>query len=157
MNQETLIYVEEKDRNEASRLAGGFALDDIKSRAYVNALGAELAMKYLSQENINVDNVRNLHSIRKILEEFDIADVILPNIHIDVRVVYDENLIFVPKIHFEYNITPDIYLVLLLSDDSSHAKFLGFFEPRLINKNNANKDYYFLEKEKLSNPYDLKS
>ncbi len=157
MEQETLIYIEERDKNEAAKLAGNFTIEDTFKRAYINALGGELAMKYLAQEEINVANIYNLHNIYKIREEFDIADIMLPNIHLDVRMVYDENFIFIPKSHFEYNLTPDIYLVFLMLDGESCVKFLGFFEPKIINKNNHNDKYYFIEKEKLSHPSDLKS
>ena len=67
---------------------------------------------------------------------------------------HKENLIFIPKEHFTYGLTPDIYVVLLLADN--YVKLLGFFEPKLINKNNQNDNYYFIEKEKLSNQTDLK-
>lgn len=157
MEQGTLIYVEENDKSEARVLAQNFAKNDVKSRAYVNALGAELGMKYLSLENINNQRLYNMHSVRKVLEEFDISDIMLANIHIDVRVVFDENYIFVPKSHFEYNILPDIYFVMQLAADHSHATFLGFFEPKLINKNNQNDKYYFIEKEKLTAPSNLKA
>ena len=157
MEQGTLIYVEENDKSEARVLAQNFAKNDVKSRAYVNALGAELGMKYLSLENINNQRLYNMHSVRKVLEEFDISDIMLANIHIDVRVVFDENYIFVPKSHFEYDILPDIYFVMLLAEDHSHATFLGFFEPKLINKNNQNDKYYFIEKEKLTAPSNLKA
>lgn len=157
MEQGTLIYVEENDKSEARVLAQSFAKNDVKSRAYVNALGAELGMKYLSLENINNQRLYNMHSVRKVLEEFDISDIMLANIHIDVRVVFDENYIFVPKSHFEYDILPDIYFVMQLAEDHSHATFLGFFEPKLINKNNQNDKYYFIEKEKLTAPSNLKA
>lgn len=156
MEQETLIYIEENDKKEARVLTQSFASKEVKSRAYINALGAELGLKYLALENINSTKTYNLHSGHKILEEMDISDIMLSNIHIDVRVIFDENLIFIPKSHFEYDILPDIYLVLNLSEDHTHAKFLGFFEPKLINKNNQNNDYYFIEKEKLSLPVNLK-
>ena len=156
-NQETLIYIEDKDRLDASVAANTFAHSDVKNRVYINALGAKLGMKYLASEDIDVSNVYNLHSIKKILEETDIADIMLSNIHIDVRVVYDENAIFIPKSHFELGLTPDIYLVFQLAKDFSCVTFLGFFEPSLINKNNANADYYFIEKEKLSPVASLKN
>lgn len=156
MEQETLIYVEENDREEAKILTKGLLNKDVKSRAYINALGAELGLKYLALENINSSKTYNLHNVHKILEEFDISDIMLANIHIDVRVVFDENNIFIPKSHFEFDILPDIYLVFVLAEDSSHVKFIGFFEPKLINKNNHNADYYFIEKEKLSSPLNLK-
>ncbi len=155
MEQDILIYVDDKEKLDASAAANSFAHKDVKNRAYINTLGAELAMKYLVSENIDVSAAKNIHSIKKILEEIDIADIMLPNIHIDVRVVFDENAIFIPKSHFEYDLTPDIYLVFNLSQDREFVKFLGFFEPKLINKNNANSDYYFIEKEKLSPALDL--
>lgn len=155
MEQDILIYIDEKEKLDASVAANAFAHKDVKNRAYINTLGAELALKYLVSENIDISQAKNIHSIKKILEETDIADIILPNIHIDVRVIFDENAIFIPKSHFEYNLTPDIYLVFNLSSDRSHVRFLGFFEPKLINKNNANSEYYFIEKEKLNSANNL--
>ena len=134
--QETLIYIDENDKKEAGINAKHFAKDDVKNRAYYNTLGAQLIKKFLTSENVDATNTYNIHSIKKILEEFDIADVMLGNIHIDVRIVFNENFIFVPKSHFKYEILPDIYLVLLMSNDKKYVKFLGFFEPKLINKNN---------------------
>ena len=156
MEQDTLIYVEENDKKEAELLTKGLLNDAVRNRAYFNALGAELGLKYLALENISNAKTYNLHNVHKILEEFDMSDIMLTNIHIDVRVVFDENQIFIPKSHFEYDILPDIYFVFLLAKDCSHVKFLGFFEPKLINKNNENKDYYFIEKEKLTSPQNLK-
>lgn len=154
--QETLIYIEDQEKLDASVAANAFAHKDVKNRAYINTLGAELALKYLASEDIDVSNIYNIHSIKKILEEMDISDIMLPNIHMDVRVVFAENAIFIPKSHFEYNLVPDIYLVFHLAKDLSYVKFLGFFDPKLINKNNANDKYYFIEKEKLSSAKDLK-
>lgn len=154
--QEPLIYIEDQEKLDASVAANAFAHKDVKNRAYINTLGAELALKYLASEDIDVSNIYNIHSIKKILEEMDISDIMLPNIHMDVRVVFDENAIFIPKSHFEYNLVPDIYLVFHLAKDLSYVKFLGFFDPKLINKNNANDKYYFIEKEKLSSAKDLK-
>ncbi len=157
MEQETLIYVEENDREEAKILTKGLLDKNVRDRAYINALGAELGMKYLALENINSSKTYNMHNVHKILEEFDISDIMLTNVHLDVRVVFDENQIFIPKSHFEYDILPDAYLVFVLAKDNSHVKFAGFFEPKLINKNNHNADYYFIEKEKLTSPVNLKA
>ena len=157
MDNKNIILIDEQEKEEARALTQSFARSDIKSRAYINALGAEVLLKYFEQQNITKEQTYNLHNIRKILEEFDISDIKLSNIHIDVRVVFDENQIFIPKTHFEYNLLPDIYVVLKLAKDHSSTEFLGFFEPKLINKNNANDKYYFIEKEKLSSPVDLKN
>src|SRR5574344_1312293 len=148
--QESLIYVENENKAEAEFMSRSFVKTDVKNRAYINALGAELVMKYLASDGIDVENTHNLHSISKILENTDVSDIMLPNIHIDVRVVFDEDKIFIPKQQFNLEITPDIYVVLKLSTDFSYMEFLGFFEQKIINLKNQNDDYYFIEKNKLS-------
>lgn len=155
--QETLIYIDENDQVDAGVSANKYTKEDVRNRAYYNTLGARLVKKFLANENVDVTNIYNIHNIQKVLEELDVSDIMLNNIHIDVRVVFNENYIFIPKSHFEYDILPDIYVVLLMSNDKKYMKFLGFFEPKLINKNNQNEEYYFIEKEKLSTPENLKT
>lgn len=154
--QETLIYIEQDNKTEAEFMSRSFVKSAIKNRAYINALGAELFIKYLASEEIDASETHNIHSISKILERFDVSDIMLPNIHIDVRVVFDENQIFIPKNHFTYEITPDIYVVLKLAKDFSHVEFLGYFEPKILNLKLKNNDYYFIGKDKLSSPETLK-
>ena len=153
--EDILIYIDEQEKLNAGIVANNFTEQETRNRTYINTLGADLLLKYLSLENIDTSNTYNIHSIKKLLQNTDISDVRLDNITIDVRVVFDENIIFVPKSHFNYEITPDIYVVFHLAEDLSNAKFLGFFEPKLINKNNENSEYYFIEKEKLTSPYEL--
>lgn len=148
--QQTLIYIENENKTEAEFMSRSFVNADLKNRAYVNALGAELVNKYLASEGIDVSENHNLHSISKILEVLDISDIMLPNIHIDVRVVFNEQQIFVPKSHFDYNILPDVYVVLKLSKDFDSVEMLGYVEPSKIDKNNQNSDYYFVDKDLLS-------
>ena len=154
--QGTLIYIDENDKKNAGISANNFAKEDTRNRAYYNDLGARLVQKFLASENIDVSDIYNIHKIHKIVEELDISDIMLKNIHLDVRVVFNENFIFIPKSHFIYDILPDIYLVLLMSNDKKSMRFLGFFEPKLINKNNQNEEYYFIEKEKLTPVENLK-
>ena len=54
---EQLIYIDQNDKIEASKMAKNFTIEETKMRAYVNALGTELATKYLAQENINISNI----------------------------------------------------------------------------------------------------
>ena len=56
LNQDTLIYIEDNDKIEASIAAKGFADKETQNRAYINTLGAELALKYLNSENIDILN-----------------------------------------------------------------------------------------------------
>ena len=102
--QQAIIYIENENKTEAEFMSRSFVKKEVKNRAYINALGAELASKYLASEGIDTTETHNLHSISKILEKIDVADIMLPNIHIDVRVVFDENQIFIPKSHAKLGI-----------------------------------------------------
>ncbi len=150
--QQSLIYIEQQNKTEAEFMSRSFVDKALKNRAYINALGAELVIKYLALEGVDATKSFNLHSISKILEKVDIADIRLPNVHIDVRVVFDENQIFIPKSHFEYGLVPDVYFVLKLAQDFKYVEFLGFVKPEVINKKNANSDYYFVDKNDLTSP-----
>lgn len=147
-----LLEADKENYTEADFMSKRFVNAETRNRAYINVLGSELFIKYLADNGIKTDDIISLHSISKILENIDIADVLLPNIHIDVRTVFDENKIFIPKSHSEYGIKPDIYVVLKLSKNFKEAEILGYFKPSQINKNNENKDYYFFSKEKLYSP-----
>lgn len=148
-NNTSVLEITKENYAEADYMSARFINAEVRNRAYINVLGAELFIKYLADKGINTENIVSMHSISKILENIDIADVFLPNVHIDVRTVFDENKIFIPKSHEKYEITPDIYVVLKLSKNFKDAEFLGYFKPTQINKKNQNKDYYFFQKEKL--------
>ena len=111
MANNVLISIEQENKTEAEFMSRSFVDKSIKNRAYVNALGAELVIKYLNENGVDTEELHNIHSISKILERVDLADILLPNIHIDARVVFDEDKIFIPKTHFELHIQPDIYVV----------------------------------------------
>jgi len=153
--QNALIYIEKDNTTEAEFMSRNFVDTEIRNRAYINALGAELVMKYLASCDIDVKNVHNIHSNSKILEKYDIADVLLPNIHIDARVIFNEDEIFIPKSHFKLEITPDIYVILKLDKKFELVELLGFIETGKINKRNANADYYFINKNSLRSAEEL--
>lgn len=121
-----------------------------KSKAYYNALAANAVVNYLREKDLIKGEIFNLHNSAKMLADFEIADIQLPNLYIDVRAVFDENEIFIPKKHFNNNLIPDIYLVLKFNEDLTGAALLGFVEPSKINKQNQNDEYYFVNKSFLT-------
>jgi hypothetical protein len=151
-NQNILINVEQDDRQEALFMSSSFVSPTVRNRAYLNALGAELISRYLKSEGIEISETRNVHSMSKVLERTDISDILLKNVHIDVRTIFDENQIFIPKSHFDLEILPDVYAVVKFEEDFSSANFLGYILPSQIDKKNQNSEYYFVESSKLSSP-----
>ena len=127
----------------------------LKTKAYYNALAANAVMQYLKDKGLLRGEIVNMHSSSKMLVDFEIADIQLPNLYIDVRAVFDENEIFIPKKHFENKLIPDIYLIMKLDDDLTNGTLLGFVEPAKINKQNQNDEYYFVNKSILTPPSKL--
>jgi hypothetical protein len=151
------IKIEEDDLEDAKLSSLDFADNITKKRVFANILGARLAMKMLFEYDIQANNLYSLYTIHNIIEELDLADIYIQDIKIDVRLIFNKDEIFVPKSHFEYDLLPDLYLVLQLQKDFSSVEFLGFFEPKTLNIQNTNKEFYFYEYERLNKPENLKT
>ena len=96
--QETLIYIEKENITEAEFMSRSFVNKEVKNRAYINALGAELLTKYLASEGVDVSDLHNLHSISKILEKNDISDILLPKFlysSINFSVFWNSSTLFI--------------------------------------------------------------
>ena len=150
--QNMVLEIDKNNYVEADFMSRRFVNAEVRNRAYINVLSAELFIRYLADNGHPTDDIVSMHSISKVLEDIDIADVLLPNVHLDVRAVFDEEKIFVPKSHFALDITPDIYIVLKLSRNLKEAVLLGYFKPSQINKKHENSDYYFISKDRLAAP-----
>ena len=151
-----LIEITQDDMHDA--IYSSAKLDeDIKKRAFANVLGARLGIKFLKSIGINANNFESLYTIPAVLKDMDISDVCVDNIRVDVRIVADENHLCVPKAHYEYNITPDIYIFMKLSEDLSTAEFIGAIAPDEVNKSVENRDYYFISNGDLYNENSLKT
>ena len=150
--QTLVLNIDKNDYIEADFMSRRFVNAETRNRAYINVLGAELFIRYLADNGYETEDIVSMHSISKVLEDVDIADVLLPNVHLDVRAIFDEDKIFIPKSHFELDITPDIYIVLKLAKNLKDAELIGYFKPSQVNKKCANDEYYFFPKEHLSTP-----
>ena len=151
-----LIEISKDDMHDA--MYSSARLDEnIQKRAFANVLGARLGIKFLKKLNINADNFNSLYTIPAILKDMDISDICIDNIRADIRIVADENHLCIPKSHYEYNITPDIYIFMKLSEDLSTATFIGAIAPDEVNKSVENRDYYFINNSDLYNENSLKN
>ncbi|MCM1010630.1 MAG: DUF1822 family protein [Fusobacterium sp.] len=155
--EELLTLAEKEIVEESVNAVRTIADSSIKTKAYYNALAANAVETYLREKGLINGEIFNLHASAKMLADFEIADIQLPNLHIDVRAIFDEEEIFIPKKHFYNNILPDIYLVLKLDEDLKNGALLGFVEPSKINKQNQNDDYYFVNKSFLTPVSELRN
>ena len=55
--QQSLIYIEQQNKTEAEFMSRSFVDKALKNRAYINALGAELVIKYLALEGVDATKI----------------------------------------------------------------------------------------------------
>lgn len=130
--------------------------DNIKQRAFANVIGGRLGIKYLKSIGFNATNQNSLYTIPAVLKDMDISDVNLDNIRIDVRIVPNEDTLFIPKSQYEFNVTPDLYIFLTMAEDMSSANFIGAISPDEVNKSKESSGYYIVDKGVLYNENSLK-
>ena len=82
-------------------MAANFINKKLQNRIFFNVIGAEAVILYLSKLGVDVSKLSNIHSIKRIVEKIDIADIILDNVYIDVRVAFDDSGVFIPKSHLD--------------------------------------------------------
>lgn len=150
------VKVAQEDLDDAKLSSVDFSDEGTKKRAFINVLGARLAMKMLFSKKAEANNLYSMYSVHRVLEELDIADIYYKNVKMDVRVVFNSEEIFVPKSHFNHDILPDAYLFFQLKPDFTAVDFLGYVEPSKINQENQNHDFYFVEKDQLNAAEDIK-
>ena len=128
----------------------------IKQRAFANVIGGRLGIKYLKSMGFNATNQNSLYTIPAVLKDMDISDINIDNVKVDVRIVPNENALFVPKAQYEFNITPDLYIFLVMSEDLSTANFVGAIAPDEVNKSKEVNGYYIVDNGSLYNENSLK-
>lgn len=157
LDKKNTIAIDDEDLNDAKLSSADFEDETTRKRAFINVLGARMGMKYLFSKKIEANNIYSLYTIHNVLENIDIADIYINSMKIDVRLVFNRDEIFIPKSHFNCDLLPDLYMVLQLDEDFSSTEFLGFFKSEDIDRSKANKDFYFIDSDKLTVPKAIKT
>ena len=89
--ENNVLEINKNNYVEADFMSRKFVNAEIRNRAYINVLSAELVTDYLGDNGHQTEDIVALHSISKILEDLDIADILLPNIHIYHQNIQDQH------------------------------------------------------------------
>lgn len=145
----TKFKIEKQDVESAKAISVLLDNEVDRKRAFASAVSLKAFQRYLAQIHLQVDAQSGLYQVPKFFQEFDLADLYYKNINIDVRVLYSDEDVFVPKKHFEYSIQPDIYVVAKLDAHLLNLEILGYFESRQMSKARSEKFYYLNSIENL--------
>jgi hypothetical protein len=156
-DKKNFVKISDEDLKDAKLSTADFKNESVRKRAFINVLGARLAMNYMFSQKLEANNIYSLYRAHSIIEQFDISDIYYQGIKVDVRLVFNSDEIFIPKQHFDADLLPDVYFVFVLQEGFTGAEFLGYFEPKELDKSNANDDFYFIEANELHKPDKLKN
>lgn len=126
---------------------------ELRNRSVANVLGATIAEKYFTDNEI--DNKTGLYRISKILENIEISDIYINDCYIDVRLVFNENELCVPKSHFDRNILPVAYMFIKINEELSGGEVLGFVLAGAIDTTQEFDGYYPVAESDLVSFYDI--
>ena len=139
------------DLSEEQRFCGYIADTQARSRAVANMIGIKAAVDFFEGCGLECNTKSSLFRVKRVFQELDIADVYIGDLRIDVRLSVN-NEFFIPKKHYEYGVTPDLYMFISYNSDSGETSVCGFVEPIKVDKANANNYYYFISRNTITPP-----
>ena len=149
------ITILEKDLLDAQRICAPIADAGKRNKAVANVIAAKIVSGYFDSGAYDIDTQTGLHNIAPYTEQFEISDIYLNGIYVDVRVYFSDDEICVPKIHFDAGILPVVYMFVKLSSDLKDGVVTGFLYPENVNLNLVDGEYYIVSPEQLQTLYDV--
>ncbi len=126
--------------------------DKSRKRAFKALICLDVLADYLAEQGFKVDISKNLYKIFPVNEEFEYTDLHYNGQFIDILPLTDSKNFLIPKIHFEYGLIPDLYIIADYDNKSQNVKFIGCIEPQNIDKSNEDSKYFLMTTEKLLPP-----
>ena len=144
-----IITIYEKDLLVAQRICASIPDSERRNKAVANVIAAKIAAEYFDSSNYDVDTQTGLHNIAPISEQYEIADLYVNEAYIDVRVYFSDEEMSVPKVHFDADILPVVYMFVKLSSDLKEASVTGFLYPESVDKTKITGDVYNISSNNL--------
>ena len=122
----------------------GFITEELeRNRAIANILGIKVATEFFKECGLPCSTKTALHKIKQIFVDTDIADIYIGGLRIDVRLSLSADEFYIPKKHYDMEITPDLYMLVYYDKTTSKANVCGFISPKDVDKS-ARNDYYYI-------------
>ena len=144
--------VSEKAYNAARHICSKINSQTGRKRAFKALICMDTLADYLFAQGLKIDISKNLYKVAQINEEFEFTDIHYNGNFINVLPVVNGKYVLIPKIHFTYDVVPDLYVVADYSQTSKKVRFLGCIDQSNLNKARQNDKYFVMELNNLLLP-----
>ena len=125
----------------AKNLAIRLSSAEIRKRVFVLSAAAMSVSDLLDDGELKLKHKNSLFKITSLDDVLEIADLYSDDIRVDVRVIFDENTFYIPKSHEKFYATPEIYLVVRMTEDVENIEPVGFIESSELPEAKSNTEY----------------
>jgi len=152
----SLLKITEDQSEYAKMVASKMSHPLVRKRGMIDILGITSAVNWFLSNKIKVQVAKSLHKVPRLLEEFKITDIYYNNYRIDVITVFREKNVKIPRLHAEYDIMPNYYLVVQLGTMLKETKIIGYLNPVDILSSKKDSKFFYPSEDKLRSAEDLK-
>lgn len=146
-----MIGLFKKNKNKISSEEQSYALSvsakmsstSARKRAFIQILGAAKAVDFFLDNKFQPSTATCLHRVPSLLEELQICDLLCQNYRLYTISAYKDRTLRIPKIHYDFEIIPDYYVVVQISDKLTEAKVLGYVIPEDVQNEYTDGQYYY--------------
>lgn len=135
------IEIDKNLREMAKNTAARIENAQERKRAYALATGALALAKALQSDGFGVSFKHSLFKVPSFAGNFELADLYIGNVRIDVRVTFDNENFYIPKTHKKYDAAPDLYVVVKMEKNLSKMSIEGFVFPKETEKCKSVEEY----------------
>lgn len=144
------IEIDKNLREMAKNTAARIENAQERKRAYALATGALALAKALQSDGFDVSFKHSLFKVPSFAGNFELADLYIGNVRIDVRVTFDNENFYIPKTHKKYDAAPDLYVVVKMEKNLSKMSIEGFVFPKETEKCESVEEYLVCPLKKLN-------
>lgn len=155
----TVLDINEEKTFETKKYISKIKSERNRKKAFISLIAIEALKNFAINEEIETNSGNSLSSIPMLLENFDIADILLNNKKVDIRTTVSETCedLLIPRNHVFYGFTPDIYIASKINKELSKVEFIGFITKSEITNFKGDKNYIIIENTHLKPMSELKN
>ena len=158
MFDDKIVKLKKEQFIEAESVAYLIEDEDKRKIAFATTCALFAFRNYVEKNKYIYDPVTNINLFRvpAIYEKFEISDVYIGDVRIDVRVSFDGKVFPIPKTHIQNSIAADYYVVFKGTKNPLKCEGLGYIKKEDLVFDSHDSQYYYISVNILNPIEDLK-